>query len=563
MQSSSNRPYSTRVAAPQSHLPDHEEPHGFLLKLSDALRPLADPVEIQKSAMQLLAERLDVMRGTYFEVHSDQDSFTLTTRYERDPAPIPFEMRLSDFSPDLAGAYRLGRTLCVRDTEIEAPLESHRAAYRAIGIRAWAGVPLVKDGQLLALVCVHSRMPRDWTTADLHLLEDVAQRTWAAVERARAQAALRESEDRCRTQNAELLAVLESMSDGVYIGNRDGITLANQAALDQLGYATREELNRSIASLSEEINNRHPETGLRIADQDLPFLRALDGEQVVKEVLVRHRQSGEDRVMRSAASPIRIDGKLVGAVAVNTDITKEKQAQHALLETEKLAAVGRLATSIAHEINNPLEAVTNLIFLAEGSMISAEAKVYLQQAQNELTRIAHITAETLRFQRQNKEAAVADLGSVLDSVITLHEARLRSNRITLRRRYSPHRSLVCFPNELRQVAVNLVGNAIDAMKGSSRKILSLRIQPAHDPVTNQDGVRLVTADTGQGMNAATQQRIFEPFFTTKEHTGTGLGLWVARTIVDKHKGKIHVRSRTGEDSGTVFSIFLPNQLSKH
>ena len=170
-----------------------QERQEFLLRLSDVLRPLTDPVESQEAAMKLLAGQFDVMRATYSEVDADQDWITLTARYERNPVPTPDRMRLSDFSQDIADDWRAGRTLAVRDTETEAPLESQRLAYRALGVRAWAAVPLVKNRQLLAIVGVQSTTPRNWTNAELQLLEDVAERTWAAAERARAEAALRKT----------------------------------------------------------------------------------------------------------------------------------------------------------------------------------------------------------------------------------------------------------------------------------------------------------------------------------------------------------------------------------
>lgn len=170
----------------------HEQQQDFLLKLSDAMRPLNSTIEVQKAAMKMLAEHFDVMRASYFEVQEDQDTFELTARYERDAIPIPNQMRLSDFSPDLANDCRSGRTLMVKETENE----DLREAYRAIGVRAWLAVPLVKGGMLVAIVGVHSKTPRNWTEAEVRLIEDVAQRTWAAVERAKIEEALRESEER-------------------------------------------------------------------------------------------------------------------------------------------------------------------------------------------------------------------------------------------------------------------------------------------------------------------------------------------------------------------------------
>lgn len=181
----------------------NEEIQSFLLKLSDIIRPLKDTGKIQKAAMKLLAEKLDVMRATYFEVEPDQDWFRLTARFERNPVPIPERLRLSDFSAELSRDYRSGLTLLVCDTEKEAKLESQREAYRAIGIRAWASVPLVKNGHLLAIVGVHSTTPRDWTNTEVQILENLAERTWAAVERARAEAALNAAELQKKVQDME------------------------------------------------------------------------------------------------------------------------------------------------------------------------------------------------------------------------------------------------------------------------------------------------------------------------------------------------------------------------
>jgi signal transduction histidine kinase len=261
----------------------------------------------------------------------------------------------------------------------------------------------------------------------------------------------------------------------------------------------------------------------------------------------------------SRAVPLIDDrGEITEWFGATTDITTRVRAEAALRESEKLAVVGRLATSIAHEINNPLEAVTNLVYLAQTSAADAETKQYLDMAQSELTRVGHIASETLRFHRQSTHPSASNLGEVVDSVVSLHEGRLRGAQVSVHRRYRPHPPLVCYPNEIRQVVANLVGNALDAMLERTKRDLYLRVREAHDPSTGVAGVRVTIADTGSGMNRATQQRIFEPFFTTKEATGTGLGLWVSQEIVRKHGGTLSVRSRREQDfAGTVFAVFLP------
>lgn len=195
----------------ETALRESEERQRFLLGLSDGLRPLSDPAEIQRTAMKLLAEKHDVMRAAYLDVAADGDTVTMAARFERDAAPTPDRLRLSDYGPDIADAFRAGRTLFVRDTEVEAGSDAHREAYRAIGVRAWIVAPLVKRGRLIAVVGVQSAEPRDWTRADIRQVDDVAERTWAAVERARAETALRDSRTLLAAQNEAFLAAVSDL----------------------------------------------------------------------------------------------------------------------------------------------------------------------------------------------------------------------------------------------------------------------------------------------------------------------------------------------------------------
>ena len=258
------------------------------------------------------------------------------------------------------------------------------------------------------------------------------------------------------------------------------------------------------------------------------------------------------------------DAPLLEEIAERTWLAIERaRTETALLETEKLAVVGRLASSIAHEINNPLEAVTNLLFLMEGTALPDNAAEYLKLAQSELLRVSQITVETLRFSRQNTSATYVKIGDLIESVLSLHEARLQSARITVERRFVECRPLICFPSEVRQVIANFVGNAIDAMVGVDSARLCLRVRDAHDPRTGTEGIRLTVSDTGSGMSRPIIERIWEPFFTTKDTTGTGLGLWVANEIIRKHHGTVTVRSSVEiRNHGTVFSIFFPHANGK-
>ena len=263
-----------------------------------------------------------------------------------------------------------------------------------------------------------------------------------------------------------------------------------------------------------------------------------------------------------SAYPVRTTPQQVRwAGVIMLDATARKLSEEALRRTEKLAATGRLAASIAHEINNPLEAITNLLFLLRNfCQLEDPALNYVAMAEREAQRIAGITQQTLRFYRQSTLPARAKMSELLDPVLSLSQTRLNALGIEVQREYDPEMDLFCFAAELRQVFANLVGNAIDATTSGGRlRVRARRSLSWKDPA--QAGVRFTLADTGAGMEPSVRERVFEAFFTTKESTGTGLGLWVSYEIIVKHRGLVHVRSRTaaqGKISGTVFQIFIPD-----
>jgi signal transduction histidine kinase len=242
---------------------------------------------------------------------------------------------------------------------------------------------------------------------------------------------------------------------------------------------------------------------------------------------------------------------------IRDQIQQYALAQEALLRSEKLAVTGRLAASIAHEINNPLEAVTNLLFLIRGDNSADQRKKYLEQAEQELARVAEITKQTLRFYREPSQPTNTRIATVLDSVLMLFGQRLVSAGIKVEREErSASAAVLSTPGELRQVIANLVGNAIDAMRAGGR--LRIRISQHRDPHHPRKLVRVTIADTGTGIPRDMLPTIFEPFVTTKGDTGTGLGLWVTSEIIKRNGWKIRVRScrRLGH-SGTAFSIVIP------
>jgi PAS domain S-box-containing protein len=297
----------------------------------------------------------------------------------------------------------------------------------------------------------------------------------------------------------------------------------------------------------------------------IPGLRELFEQVAAGHPVINHplegeliSHPGEHRYWTVNYSPVTgPDGKVQAISAVSFEITQQKKSESALLQSEKLAAVGRLASSISHEINNPLESVTNLVYLISSCPdLPPAVTQYVELAQAELNRVSQIVTQTLRFHRQSVKPILVSGEQLINPVLRLYHGRLLTSGIEVQTRFADRTQVRCLESEIRQVLTNLIGNAIDAMRSGGR--LLIRSCNATDRSSGTSGMRIVVADTGHGMSRATQERIFEPFFSTKDMHGTGLGLWVSTEIVERHKGRLTVRSSPNEDRhGTVFSLFLP------
>ena len=251
------------------------------------------------------------------------------------------------------------------------------------------------------------------------------------------------------------------------------------------------------------------------------------------------------------------DGKVQAITAASLEITAQKKAEQALIQSEKLALVGRLASSIAHEINNPLESVTNLLYLAQHSDSLDDVRLHLALAETELRRVAAITSQTLRFHRQASSPQEVPPKSLLESSLAIFQGRIHNAPIKIIERVTTTEPLRCFEGEIRQVISNLIGNALDAL-GPEGGTIQLRAREATNWHSGGKGVIFTVADNGSGISDETMQKLFSVFFTTKGSTGTGLGLWVSKEIIDRHHGTLRIRSTQDADNhGTVFSIFLP------
>ncbi|HLY43405.1 MAG TPA: PAS domain S-box protein [Terracidiphilus sp.] len=351
-----------------------------------------------------------------------------------------------------------------------------------------------------------------------------------------------------------LAAIVESSDDAIVSKNLKGIVTSwNRCAERMFGYTAEEMIGKPITTIIP------PD----LQDDETRILSTIArGERIEHFETVRVKKNGEPIEVSITVSPVRDEaGRIIGAAKIARDVTQRKKAELALRTSERLASVGRLAATVAHEINNPLESVVNLIYLARNCDDATEIKRFLDLAEEELDRVSHLTRQTLNLYREPKGATNIRIGALVKSVLTVFASRARNKRIRIRTEINDELELCAVPGEIRQVVANLVSNAIDAIdSGGEVRIRvsgSMRWRDGRRP-----GVRIAVADSGYGISPSALPRLFEPFFTTKTGTGTGLGLWVCKSIVDSQNGLIQVRSSTAPGrTGTVFSVFLPAESS--
>ena len=274
--------------------------------------------------------------------------------------------------------------------------------------------------------------------------------------------------------------------------------------------------------------------------------------------LIQTTKSGAQIVI-ACRKTVNQEGNAV--LEVGRDITAQLRAEEALRETEKLAAMGRVASIIAHEINNPLAAITNIFYLlSEHPSLSPDARALAEMAEKELQRVSHITRQTLSFYRESKHPISIQIADLLDDVLGLQQRALNSAGITVHKKYLSVAPVNGFPVELRQVFLNLIGNAIQAMPDGGT--LGIHIHEATDWTRNRRGIMISIIDTGSGIQPADAAQLFQPFFSTKATKGTGLGLWISKGIIQKYDGRINCRSlRSRAGCVTCFRVFFPSTSS--
>ncbi|HYH01189.1 MAG TPA: PAS domain S-box protein [Terriglobales bacterium] len=360
------------------------------------------------------------------------------------------------------------------------------------------------------------------------------------------------------TRLAQFRTTIDSMTEGVYVGGANGEPLlTNPAFLRIYGFPPDSPLE-SIWKLAV-LLEAHDLDGNLVPPSEWPVTQVLNGQTVShRELVVRRTDTGKEMVLSHNGAPVRDEsGRVIMVVVTVEDVTAIKNAQKALLQSEKLASVGRMAATIAHEINNPLETIMNAVYLAASHPDLPESALkHLTMAESELERVAHITRQTLGFYREPGAPTMVCLSEVVKSVIDLFAPRLKARDIRVQEEIQQGVEIKAIKGELRQIISNMLSNSIDAMNGSGS--LHVRIRPF-----TLDGerkfVRITMGDTGSGIAPEHLATIFEPFFTTKAELGTGLGLWVTRELVQKHGGHIRVRSKKGR--GTVFNLWFPMPFS--
>lgn len=348
-----------------------------------------------------------------------------------------------------------------------------------------------------------------------------------------------------------LAAIVESSDDAIYSTTLDGVVLSwNRAAQTLYGYSAEDVLGKSWTFAIP------PE---RSSEFQVNFDQLVRGQSVASYKTERLRKDGSRASIILSLSPLRDDkGNVLGASAIARDITAQQHAEEAMRRNEKLANAGRLTAIIAHEINNPLEAVTNLLYLARQDPKRADQ--HLQMAEREVQRIAEIVQQTLGFVRDVSEAGPVSVSGTLDEIVNLYLARLNAKNIQTEIEFADDDVVQGFGGELRRLFSNLIANAIEALdEGGRLRVRVTRVRAWQNG--RQPGIRIMVADNGSGIRPEDRARIFEPFFTTRRDSGTGLGLWLSEGIVRKHGGSIRLRTCTRPGrSGTAFSIFLPERL---
>jgi PAS domain S-box-containing protein len=404
-------------------------------------------------------------------------------------------------------------------------------------------------GVLIALALGMGVLIGLFTRSRLHAVSD-AYRTSLEILGRRAEE-LFQSEQQLRT-------TLDSIGDGVITCDPEGqVQMMNPVARELTGWTQDEARNRPLDEIFQIVEGTTREP----VETPVAKVKRLNTNVAVTNQTVLIRKNGNELVIADSAAPIRDKhGETVGIVLVFRDITMERKTQDALLANEKLAVAGRLAATIAHEIHNPLDSVSNLLYLMRHGATAAESNQFMDMAEQELARVTQISRAMLGLYRESKAPVLVELKEMLQEILLLMERRFIDLGVTMTTEMPELVAVCAFPAELRQVFTNLITNAAEAAGSGGEVKVSLVPEACGNDSAGQRiqaGATVSIADNGPGIPDDVRPHLFQPFFTTKGELGTGLGLWVSRGIINKHGGHITVDSNTGENAhGTVVSVFL-------
>jgi PAS domain S-box-containing protein len=428
----------------------------------------------------------------------------------------------------------------------------------ALEVRSYLSVPVrSRGGEVFGTLLYGHPEPAVFATESESLVATVASQAAVAMENARLTEILQREialADAARAEQRSAERRLRLALDAAQLGTwswraTTGLVDFDQRGAELFGVAAHVPISRDY--LRDHIVLRED---VDLTAQDLRTVLAAGG-QYRAEYRIRLPDETERWIAANGTAALDEAGQIKGMTGTVQDITLRKNQENSLRQSEKLAATGRLAATIAHEINNPLEAVTNLIYLAKTDPSTpGPVQRMLDTADNELARVSQIAQQTLGFYRDTTRPVTINVNEMLQAVVDLFGRKIAGKRIQITLDLDPDLSIVGLQGEIRQVVSNLLVNAIDASPSDGG---SIRIRGRHRHRNGTRGVSVMISDRGSGIPRHVQGRLFTPFVTTKQSRGTGLGLWVTRGMVEKHGGTVRFRSRTDEPAGTVFRVYLP------
>ncbi len=542
----------------------------FRLALEQRLRDLAEPRSVMAAAAEMLGRRLDVSRVGYAEVEADDAHFVIAGEWDGTRhAAVPGRFRIADFGTALEADYRAGRIVSVEDTRLDLRVAGREVArhYAAVGIRALLAVPLVKDGRLAAMLFAHAKAPRSWPEQEATLVLEVAERTWSAVARARAEASLRDLASSLEVQverrTAERDRVWRNSRDLLVVVGGDGVFRAASPAWTAiLGHQPDEVVGRSYRDFI------HPDdvqsTGVALDDA------VASRDLTAFENRYCHKDGGYRWISWNSSFE---DGVAYG---YGRDVTAEKEqadalrhAEELLRQSQKMEAVGQLTGGLAHDFNNLLTGITGSLELLQARV--AQGRVndldrYLLAAQGASKRAAALTHRLLAFSRQQTlEPKVVDVNRLVAGMEEL-----------IRRTAGPSIevevvgaagawTVMADHNQLENALLNLCINARDAMPAGGRLTIETANKWLDDRAAKErelppgQYLSLCVSDTGTGMTQEVIRRAFDPFYTTKPiGMGTGLGLSMIYGFVKQSGGQARIYSEPGQ--GAMVCLYLPRHL---